>query len=232
MENRVILPPGANVLKDYIYLIEKGYIDFVRLDLMKEKKYKYYVIEGIDGVGKTTVSQLAVSELRKKNIDAVYVYEPYTDEIKNLLSKNPDLNPMVESMLFAADRLYLHVEILAKLLLQDKVVVGDRSFVASLVYQVIRGAPEEFVYSLNYYAIRPSMVILLDALPEVVIERLGKKTKKQLTHLEKLEYLHLIRQRYFEVLDKLGLNYCVIDANRRLEDVLNDVLDIIIKESV
>jgi len=229
---KIILPPGAYVLKNYFYLIQQKYIDYPRISLIDKDKYNYIVIEGIDGAGKTTISQLVVSELKKKGIDSEFVYEPFTDEIKNLLNKNPDIPPFVEAMLFAADRLYLHSKIISELLRNNKVVVSDRSFVASLVYQVARGAPEEFVYSINNFAIKPSIIILLDISPNVAIERLKRKKTKQLLHLEQPSYFDSIRKRYFDVLGKIGIPYHVINAEKEVNSVLNEVLNIVLQNLV
>ena len=157
---------------------------------------------------------------------------PYTDEIRALLNRSPDINPIVEAMLFAADRLYLHSEVLSKLLQKDKVVISDRSFIASIVYQVARGAPEEFVYSINSFVIRPSFIVLLDVSPEVAIERLKKKKKKELSHLEIPNYLYVIRQRYFDVLRNIGILYYVINAERSIDSVLEDVVKVILSNLV
>lgn len=227
MDDKVILPPGAYILKKYIHIIEEKYINYPYINFLKKGDYNYIVIEGIDGVGKTTVTQLVVSKLRDNGIEAEYVWEPYTDEIRSLLNRSPNINPIAEAFLFSADRAYLHSEVLSKLLMENRAVVSDRSFIASLVYQVARGAPEELVYSLNAFAIRPSLVILLDAPPEVALRRLGEKKKKQLLHLEKSDYLGIIRQRYFEVLEKLNVPFKVIDASRELQPVLDDVYHLI-----
>lgn len=214
-------------------MIDESYIKKVSFFELEKKDYKYFAFEGIDGAGKTTISQKIVNELKNRGIMAEHVYEPYTEEIKNILTKYPDMNPAVEAMLFAADRLLMHTELLSKLLRENYVVIGDRCFVASLVYQVIRGASEEWVYSLNYYAIRPTLIIFLDVTPETAVRRLEKKSLKQLSHLEKLEYLESLRNRYLEVLKKLdNVRYVILDANMDEMSVFKNALDIIMYELV
>lgn len=231
MDKRV-LPPGAFILKGYDYILQQRYIDYPNISFINKNKYNYIVIEGIDGAGKTTVAQLVVSELKRRNIDSELVYEPYTEEIRTLLNRSPDINPIVEAMLFAADRMYLHSEVLSKMLQDGKVVIGDRSFIASIVYQVVRGAPEEFVISINSFAIKPSLIILLDITPETAIERLERKKSKQLLHLEKPSFLLNVRQRYFDVLKSMGIPHHVINAERNINAVLEDVLSVILKNLV
>jgi len=224
---RAVLPPGVSIPRDLLSLVQEGVIKYPKVNFLSKEKYRYIAIEGIDGVGKTTIASLALQSLRELGEDAELVQEPYTREIKNLLESSPDLDPVVEAMLFAADRYYLHSRVLSKLLAEGKTVISDRSYVASLVYQVVRGAPEEFVLSINYFAIRPSMVILLDVPSQVALERLSAKGGRQLKHLERPEFLETLRSRYFEVLKTLELPYEVIDARGDVYSVLKRVIDAI-----
>lgn len=222
-----VLPPGARLEESAFESLLERTLLLPPSPVPQVDTSRYVAVDGIDGVGKTTISRTVVGLLRERGCEAEYVSEPFTDEVRALLSRYPDVNPVVEAMLFAADRLLLHAEVLPRILEKGRVVVSDRCFVASLVYQVLRGAPEPLVMSLNYFALRPSLVVLLDAPPPVVLARLTARGHGLLRHLEKPDYLEALRRRYVEVLENLGLTYVVLDASAPLEEVAMKALDVI-----
>jgi dTMP kinase len=217
------LPPGTLALYDDDILKSLQTPNFTLLP-DKERKGTYIVIEGIDGSGKTTVSRMLSDKLSIHKKKTILVREPWTLEIKKLLSQNPEVNPVVEAYLFAADRLLLHANIIAKKLKENYIVIGDRSYIASLVYQVIRGADENIVWSLNSFAIRPDLVFLLDIDPDIAWERINNKAKKQLMHLEQRRYLESLRERYLKLSRSPNLPKTItINANKPVNMVVDEI---------
>ncbi len=218
-----ILPPGTLIKEG-----EKPLIVYPKSKLIddKERKGVYIVIEGIDGSGKTSVAKELERKLKEKGIEATVVREPWTKEIKDLLNKNPKMNPLTEAYLFAADRMLLHSTVIRNQLLKGNLVIGDRSYIASLVYQVVRGAEENIVYSINSYAIKPDLIVLLDIDPEKAWKRINNKKKKQLQHLEKKELLGKIRERYLEILDEVDPDKkLILNAEKSIEELAENILE-------
>jgi len=191
-----------------------------------KKKAKYIAIEGIDGSGKTLISQLLSDSLKIRSFEVLQVREPYTKEIKKLLTENPNINPIVEAYLFATDRLILHSKIIAQELGKKDYIITDRSYIASLTYQVVRGAPEEIVYSINMFAIKPDIVYLLDVPVEVALKRLNEKKKKQLVHLEDEGMLDKLRERYLELAqtEEFRNKIIRIDATQAPSEVVKEII--------
>lgn len=195
----------------------------------EERRGKYVAIEGIDGSGKTTLTQLICEEMRREGKECDIVREPYYDEVKSLLHRMPGMNPIAEAYLFAADRMIMHSERLAPLLRKEGVLVlGDRSYLASIVYQSTRGAPVEVIMSLNSFAIQPDLVILLDLEPSLAWERLQRKGDRQLKHLEDRKSFERLRRAYLEISKALANPPVeVIDASPPPQEVLRSALEVL-----
>jgi len=190
----------------------------------RSRRALYVAIEGIDGSGKTTVARLLVNSLALKGYKAALVKEPYTAEIKSLLEESSGADPLLEAYLFAADRLFLHRTVLKRLLEVYDVVVSDRSFVASLVYQGARGAPEHLLRLINEPCEKPDVVYVLDVPVEVALERLGKERRRFLALFESPATLEVLRRKYLEVAKELSGLAVVVDATKPLEEVVSELL--------
>ena len=124
----------------------------------------YIVLEGIDGAGKSTQISLLKDFLEQNGLEVETVVEPTDSEVGKLIRKlltrhdaTSDAMQRTLGLLFAADRLLI-MEKLNKLEEEGKVIISDRSFYSSLVYQ----EPREWIQELNKYAKIPDLVLLLD----------------------------------------------------------------------
>lgn len=169
-------------------------------------KYAYIVLEGIDGSGTTTHTRLLAEHLGRIGYCVRIVEEPSKGPIggiiRGFLSGVLDaFNQKLLALLFAADRLLLAMD-LEKKLSPGCIIVSDRSWVSSLVYQTYDGFPDysefEWVYSLNKYALRPHIVVYLDVDPVIAYERLKYRAERELP--EQLTYLRDLARRYSEVI--------------------------------
>jgi dTMP kinase len=104
------------------------------------------VIEGADGVGKTTQAKALAEYLRiQKKLPTILVREPGATRISNLVMKvlkNPDLYEMAvqtELMLYMASRAQLVHEIIIPYMEKGFMIVADRFLHSSVVYQGIAG---------------------------------------------------------------------------------------------
>lgn len=124
----------------------------------------YICLEGIDGAGKSTQLDHIIEWLVESGFKVRKIHEPTNSDVGELLRKllkSSDANcedmQKVFGLLFAADRLILKSE-LEKYEENDEIIISDRSFYSSLAYQV----PQDWIYSLNKYAKKPDLVILID----------------------------------------------------------------------
>ena len=183
----------------------------------------FICVEGLDGCGKTTQTKLLVRKLRKMGWDAVYTAEPSRGKIGKFIQKyclhgEKRISPIVEALLFAADR-FEHVEReVISALNEGKIVVSDRYVYSSLAYQGATGLDLKWIEMINGHAIRPDLAIFVDVEPEAVIKRL--KSKKSV--MENLETQRKVRGVYVKFVEKGEL--VRIDGNKSKKEVADDIL--------
>jgi len=194
---------------------------------MKGKGF-FICVEGLDGCGKTTQTKLLVRKLRKIGWDAVYTAEPSRGKIGKFIKKyclhgEKRTFPIVEALLFAADR-FEHVEReVIPALNEGKIVVSDRYVYSSLAYQGATGLDLKWIEMINEHAIRPDLAIFVDVEPEAVIKRL--KPKKSV--MENLETQRKVREVYVKFVEKGEL--VRIDGNKSTKEVADDVLKVVLR---
>jgi len=194
---------------------------------MKGKGF-FICVEGLDGCGKTTQTKLLVRKLRKMGWDAVYTAEPSRGKIGQFIKKyclhgEKRTFPIVEALLFAADR-FEHVEReVIPALNEGKVVVSDRYVYSSLAYQGATGLDLKWIEMINEHAIRPDLAIFVDVEPEAVIKRL--KPKKSV--MENLETQRKVREVYVKFVEKGEL--VRIDGNKYTKEVADDILKVVLR---
>jgi len=188
---------------------------------MKSKGF-FIVFEGIDGGGKSTQIQLLKEYLEDKSHSVEHHKEPTEGAIGSLLwgymrSKERSFNPETEALLFAADRVE-HGKAIAEALRLGKVVISDRYVHSSLAYQGAAGVDPEWMKSLNRYALKPDLAILLDIDPESSLRRVSGRDK---TVFEEIEYLKRVRSEYIRYAEQGEL--VLVDAARPVMDVQKEI---------
>ena len=182
----------------------------------------YICLEGIDGSGKSTQIILLEEWLKECGFEVMRVFEPTDSDIGRLIRKmlrDPDATgenfQKTLALLFAADRMVLMDEIRAAEE-SGKIVISDRSFYSSIVYQ----NDPSWLYELNKFVKISDMVILLDLDVETALKRCeGKDSFENKVFLEK------IRERYIELAEKN--DFFVIDSNNGINKTFDDIKKVI-----
>ncbi|MCL2723411.1 MAG: dTMP kinase [Polyangiaceae bacterium] len=148
---------------------------------------RFVVLEGIDGAGTTTQTQMLVEHLRNEGVRVAratrepsdgpigsFIRQVLTGRVVAPGGRAPAWTTM--ALLFAADRMD-HVESeIEPVLSQGGVVVSDRYDASSLAYQSISSDRAEdtaldWIRQLNRHALRPALTIVLDVPAEVAAAR-------------------------------------------------------------
>ena len=179
----------------------------------------YIVLEGIDGAGKSTQIKLLKEWLENNGLKVETVVEPTDFEvgklIRELLTRSDATSDTMQKtlgLLFAADRLIL-MDKIEKFESENTVVISDRSFYSSLVYQ----KPQEWIKELNKYAKIPDLVLLLDLDVKKSVERCDGTDE-----FENEEFLTGVKKNYLD-LAKSNDNIKIIDANNGPNKVSSDI---------
>ncbi|MBS7632051.1 dTMP kinase [Candidatus Bathyarchaeota archaeon] len=191
-----------------------------------KKKGQFICIEGLDGCGKTTQTKILVKKLRKLGYDAVYTSEPSKGRIGRFiqsycLQSRQRMSPVVEALLFAADRVeHLRNEVVPALE-KGQLVVSDRYVYSSLAYQGAAGLDLKWIETLNANVLSPDLAIFLDIDPYKALRRL--KPKKSV--MENLETQQKVREVYVNYVKKGKLTR--IDGNDTIEKVSGSILGVV-----
>lgn len=179
-------------------------------------------IEGIDGVGKTTVW-----EALQDSVDAVFTKEPtdswYGDAVQQSVADD-DADPLAELFLYTADHADHLRRVVRPALDQDELVISDRYADSRYAYQGASLAgviprPMEYVRGIHQPFTRPpDATIYLDLPPQTGAERAGASDK-----FEQADYLAAVQANYEQLIDYEPERFVRIDADRSPEEVIDSV---------
>jgi dTMP kinase len=196
---------------------------------------RFIVLEGADGVGKSTQSQLLADWIRSHNVEAIETREPggtpYGVRIRAiLLDQVEPLDARSEALLMAADRAHHLAELIRPAQGRGDWVISDRHVPSSLVYQgVARGLGVEEVAAINKWATagsEPDLVVVLD-LPdsEVDARRTGRLGASDRLELEGDEFHASVRSAYRSLALERGWE--IIDASGEQAEVAKRVIALV-----
>ncbi|MBY8990477.1 MAG: dTMP kinase [Candidatus Lokiarchaeota archaeon] len=190
----------------------------------------FIVLDGVDGSGTTTHSQLLASFLEYKGFKVHLTREPSKSEIGILLRKylkNKEIPPTTDALLFAADRdLHYHNEIKKKLD-EEYIVISDRYIESSIIYQSLQAdrITIEWIKKLNKFVGLPDLTIILDIDPKIALAR---KTDQDLEKFEDTTFLDKVRDLYLSRAKQEG--YYVINSNEIIEFVQEKIQNIVLEK--
>ncbi|MBS7657272.1 dTMP kinase [Candidatus Bathyarchaeota archaeon] len=193
---------------------------------MKHKGY-FICIEGLDKSGKTSQSILLVEALCRKGFDAVYTTEPSNGEIgrfirKYVLHRKDRVSPIIEALLFAADRAD-HVENEIKPLLSEgKIIVSDRYVYSSLAYQGATGLSLDWIKEINKHVLQPDLSIYIDVSVETLMKRYGKEKSV----MEQFETQKKVEKIYKNLVQEGKL--IPVNGEQSIESAANEIFSIVL----
>ncbi len=166
---------------------------------MTQKAF-FIVLDGGDGSGTSTHSQLLAGFLEHKGFRIHLTQEPSKSEIGKLLRKflkNKEIPPTTDALLFAADRdLHYHNEIKKKLD-EGYIVISDRYLESSIIYQSAQSdkISVEWIKELNKFVGKPDLTIILDVDSKIALAR---KNQEELEKFEDILFLDKVRNLYLD----------------------------------
>lgn len=203
-------------------------------------------LEGIDGCGKTTLTKALAQLLTEKEVSVVTTREPGQTalgaKIRTIIQERSiAICSQAEYLLFAANRAQHFTEFVLPQLAAGNVVLCDRLFDSSLVYQgYARGLDVEMLTTVNRWVTfgrsQPDLVIYVRVEPQVAAERI-KKRGAPITAYERESdvFINKLFQGY-ETLVAPRPNVLVVDGSMAPEELavttVNQVYELLLRTSV
>ena len=212
-------------------------------------KGKLIVLEGIDGSGKETQSNLLEKKLKEKGREVMHISFPDYESpssalvkmyLKGDFGKNPeDVNPYAASLFYAVDRFASYRMKWKDFYEKGGIVIADRYTTSNMVHQMTKYEDEvkrkdflSWLEKTEYGELelpRPDLVILLDiplAVSENLVNERAKKGGSMDIHERHLDYLRKCHDAYRQLvaLYHWKRNPCTEEGRlRSIEDIGKDV---------
>nr|WP_174829328.1 MULTISPECIES: dTMP kinase [Ruegeria] len=193
--------------------------------------------EGIDGSGKSTQARMLAEHLRAQGHEVVLTREPGgsagAEEIRSLvLEGDPDRwSAETEILLFTAARRDHLERTIEPALAAGKVVICDRFADSTRMYQGLsRGDLRNLVDQLHSLMIgrEPDMTLLIDMDPETGLARAkGRQGTEERFEDFGPELQKKMRAGFLALADEFPDRFHIVDGNRDMDSVAQDVTEIV-----
>jgi dTMP kinase len=196
----------------------------------------FITFEGIEGSGKSTQLSMLNKWLTNHDYDVVATREPggtkIGEKIRELLrsgSKDDVFSPRTELMLFEASRAQHMEEIVLPALNNGKIVLCDRFFDSTTVYQgVARAIDTDIVHILNDFSSfekKPDLTIILDIDVDESMNRLIKREiSKDRIEQEDRKFFENVRNGYLSLAQN-NERFFVIDGTGDANSIQQKIRD-------
>lgn len=199
---------------------------------MRNHKGLFISIEGTkEGLGKSTQARQVAKALRRDGYEVVLTREPggteFGQQVRSILL-NPEnkLSKATELFLFMADRAQHYKEVLKPALKEGKIVICDRYFDSTLVYQGAgRGWKNAFLWRLHHAttgSLLPNLTVVLDG--ESHIDRAENNPDR--IEGEGTLFFEKVKNTMLHLTTK-DTRYVVVNANVEAEMLTRDILQVI-----
>ena len=194
---------------------------------------KFIVVEGSEGVGKSTQIKTIKSFLEEHKIEYILTREPggtsFGESIRSIiLDQNNDTDNLTDSLLFYASRYENYNKIILPALESGKTVICDRFHYSTLVYQGIVG-DDELVKKIHnifdaIFSKSIDHIIYLYTDPEESLKRISRRSITDKFESRGLEYLNKLNKAYESIFSNME-NVIKLNTSRDKEITKKDLLE-------
>ena len=201
---------------------------------------KFITFEGGEGAGKSTLLNLLKDYLDKNNIDYITTREPggteECEKIRELVLTSKGISPLSQFLLFSASRSILVDKVIRPSLKQGKIVLCDRYFDSSRVYQgYCNGLKDKDIYDITNFAtsgLIPSITFYLDIDPIIAFKRKQQIDTNDVFETKNLDFHNEVRQGFLNIAKQEPNRFVVIDATKSQQEIVNIVIDVLKEKGV
>lgn len=199
---------------------------------------KFIVLDGIDGCGKGTQTKLLSDFLIQKRYNVLTKKYPDYDHpigelIHNFLYKKFNPNLGTEVLLYSAGHIK-DKELIEGFIEKNGIVLADRYFTSTIVYQYIKGFPIEKILALIelFEAPKPDLCIYIKISPETSLARKSKEKPGNLDrHEEDMKFQTKLAETFDKIIaDRIYCDWETIDGEQSVENVFNQITKVLNKK--
>jgi len=200
----------------------------------------FFSIDGCDGTGKSTQSELFCRWLREMGHDVLTCRDPGStplgEAVRDLLLNHHDLeiHRRSEMLLYMAARAQLVEEVIRPALAQGKTVVSDRYLLANVVYQGHAGGLDiETLWKVGEVAtdsLMPDLTIVLDMPFDMAARRLDRDLDRMESQGD--AFHRRVRDGFVAEAKRWPNNVALIDAVGTIDEVhsrIREATEIVLK---
>lgn len=210
---------------------------------MKKHKGIFITFEGGEGVGKSTILKLVEKELTSLNKNVFLTREPggtglpFAEQVRKIIMKYYDMDPITELLLFNASRREHLVQIILPNLKKGKIVISDRFSDSTFIYQgVVKGIKLDYINKANDLTVGkdgPELVFIFDLDPKIGMERIvlaNKSNTRKVNRfdIEGKEFHEKVRKGYLNLSKTDKQKYILVDASKNPQEIANKIVEKII----
>lgn len=201
---------------------------------------KFITLEGNEGVGKSTQAKLLVDKLSSLGHNALLVREPggteIGEEVRKILKtvRATPVHAETELFLFQACRAQLVREVIKPAIAAGKVVVADRFYDSTWVYQGwtrgINLLSVEFTNRLATAGVGVDKTFLLAAPIHIAKMRMAARNTVDRFELEGESFFQKVEEGFLELAKNNPYRIEIVDTTRRIDEVHEDLVQRTLKE--
>jgi dTMP kinase len=193
------------------------------------KKGLFVVIEGPDGSGQSTQTELLAKWFEKQNRRVFVTKEPTNSLvggiIRSILKKEWEVDMKTLQLLFAADRSH-HLRTEIKPFLNKGIdVISDRYVLSTLAFGSLE-EDLEWLKKINSKFPEPDLTFILNVPGKVCAERIAK-SRFSFEIFESTEKLEKIRNNYSGLKDYHKNTHVIVGSGRKPEEIHKEIVGIV-----
>ena len=199
---------------------------------------KFITFEGGEGCGKTTHIKRVVSRLQAGGRPVLELREPggtpVGEQIRQVLQYSKQSTGMrseTELLLFCASRAQLVREVIEPALAAGRIVIADRFFDSTTVYQgagrQLEAAAVQFINAFAIGACRPDLTVVIDLDPRVGLERARGRELFDRMENQSRDFYDRVRQGYLALARQEPARVKVVDGNQELAVVEQQIWELL-----
>lgn len=198
----------------------------------------FITFEGLDYSGKTTQAKLLVDRLEQHGRQILFLREPggtpISERIRAILldKQHNEMSQKAELFLFSAARTQLVSQVIRPAIEKGIIVLCDRFYDSTTAYQGYgRGLDLKEVQALNTiatYGTSPDLTLFMNVNIDEVVRRY-KRAKQFADRMEESgrEFFERVQRGYLALAANEPGRFVVVDANKTIETVHNEIWNIV-----